>query len=164
MTIWTKFQFVFSLWYLLFFLNNYMCYMFYNSVLCSVLLYNVDLFALLLFWFFCCFYFFYLEWTFSGLFWVFMLFLLFLFFYLECIFSGLVWVFILCWVFCIVLFLLFKTLTLQFINSVLFLFCNLNWFFVCEGRLLHIWYWPQTKQPRGYLAGCIFYCDTSLII
>ena len=38
-----------------------MCCIFYSSVLCSVLLYNMDLFALLLFWFFCCFYFFYLE-------------------------------------------------------------------------------------------------------
>ena len=34
--------------------------------------------------------------------------------------------------FCLLLFLQFKTLTLRFINSVLFMLCNLNWFFVCE--------------------------------
>ena len=118
----------------LFLLNNFIGFVFYSSALCSVLLYSVDLFALLLFWFFCCFY----------------------LFYLECIFSGLFRVFMHCRVFILYYLLWMKTLTLRFINSVLFMFCNLNWFFVCEGGYYISDIDHKSASQRGILQAVYF--------
>lgn len=114
----------------LFFLNNFIGFVFYSSALCLVLLYSRDSPALLLVALCLCRF---VVFIFSILNEYFLLWFEFLYVIKFFILLSLLWM---------------KTLTLRFVNSVLFMFCNLNWFFVCEGGY-HIsdidFNWQQRK-------------------